>query len=301
MTHIAPETPVFEAASARLRTVADALSALLSLAKPRVAAMVVLSTVIPFTLASGPARGMLLTGIATTLLAAGIFALNQFLERDVDERMGRTRRRALPSGRLAPGAALAFGTGSVLLALALLASALPPLSAAVGLFTAVSYLFVYTPLKRTTAWHTAIGALPGATPPLLGWAAATGTLPVDAWVLAAILFLWQFPHFIAIEMIYRDDYARAGLKVVPAVDLRGSLTRWHVVAPLVLLLPVSVLPAVTGLTRPAYAAAAAAASILFLASGLRSLAREGGAQRELLRASVVYLPLIFGLLLLLRS
>ena len=293
----APEIPVLPALQPH--RLAEKAAALLSLAKPRIAAMVVLTAVIPFGLASGDAGGMALTGVATALLAAGIFALNQYLERDVDSRMDRTRRRALPSGRVAPGTALALGAGSATLALALLAFALPPLSAAVGLFTLASYLFVYTPLKRSTAWHTAIGALPGAAPPLLGWAAATGALPADAWVLSAILFLWQFPHFVAIEMIYRDDYACAGIKVVPVVDRRGRLTRWHVAAPLLLLLPVSLLPAATGLARPIYAVAAAPVSIFFLLSGIKA-AVGGGPPRALLRTSVAYLPLIFGLLVFSR-
>jgi protoheme IX farnesyltransferase len=311
MSRLQPEIPVLapaqparsaQPAHQAARPPADAAAALLSLTKPRIAALVVLTAVIPHALAGGTAGSTVVTAAATALLAAGIFALNQYLERDVDGRMNRTRRRALPSGLAAPALALGFGGVSVAAALALLAWTLPLLAAAVGLFTAVSYLWVYTPLKRVTVWHTAIGALPGATPPLLGWAAATGTLPVDAWVLAAILLFWQFPHFVAIEMIYTDDYASADLKVLPVVDRAGVLTRLHIVVPLCLLLAVSLLPAVTGLARPLYAAAALPAGVWFLVSGVRVAVAGGGAEaRKLLRASVLYLPLVFGLLALLRS
>ncbi len=273
------------------------------LTKPRIAMLVVITAAASFLLASGQAPGGLaITVLATGMLAAGIFSLNQYLERDLDGRMARTRRRALPSGRVTAGAALALGAGLSTVALALLALALPPLSAAVGLFTLVSYLFVYTPLKRTTFWHTTIGALSGATPPLVGWAAATGRLPADAWALAGILFLWQFPHFVAIEMIYRDDYEKAGFAVVPVVDRRGLLTRLHLLAPLGLLLPVSLVPAATHLARPAYALAASGVGAAFLWFGFKAAAAGGGGPaRALLRASVLYLPLVFGLLVLLRS
>jgi len=272
----------------------------LGLTKPRITALIVLTTAASFRLAAGPAqRGIGMTVLTTALLAAGIFALNQYFERDLDGRMSRTRDRALPSGRVAPGEAFAVGAGLCAAALGLMMSALPLVSAAVGLFTLVSYLLIYTPLKRVTIWHTTIGAVSGATPPLLGWAAAEGRLPADAWALAGILFLWQFPHFIAIETIYRDDYARAGFRVAPVVDPSGRLTRLHLLLPLVLLLPASVLPALTGLVRPLYVLPAIGLGVVFLALGWR--ARAGGAPaRALLRASVLYLPLLFGLLLLLR-
>jgi heme o synthase len=280
-----------------------AAGAWLELTKPRITLLVVLTAAAGFALARGPRPadiGWMVLG--TALLAAGIFALNQVLERDLDRRMTRTGSRPIPSGLVDPRHALALGAGLCAGALAVLALALPPLSAAVGAFTLVTYLFVYTPLKRVTPWHTAIGALPGATPPLLGWAAATGSLPRDAWLLAAIVFLWQFPHFIAIETIYRDDYKKAGFRVVPVEDGGGLLTKLHLLVPLVLLVPVGALPALTLPARPACFAATLALGAAFLAAGLWAGAGKGAgaAARLLLRASILYLPLVFGLFVALR-
>jgi heme o synthase len=281
-----------------------AAGAWLELTKPRITLLVVLTAAAGFALARGPRPGdMGWMVLGTALLAAGIFALNQVLERDLDGRMVRTGSRPIPAGLVEPRYALALGVGLSAVALAVLALALPPLSAAVGAFTLVTYLFVYTPLKRVTPWHTAIGALPGATPPLLGWAAATGSLPPDAWLLAAIVFLWQFPHFIAIETIYRDDYKKAGFRVVPVEDGGGLLTRLHLLVPLVLLVPVGALPALTLPARPACFVATLALGAAFLAAGLWAGASKGtgAAARLLLRASILYLPLVFGLFVVLRA
>ncbi len=277
------------------------LAAFAELTKPRITVLLVLVAAASFVLASTGFPDWLRLAqlvIGIWMLAAGLFALNQYLERDLDTRMRRTRDRPLPSGRLRPSAALWFGVTFSALAIGGLSLRLGWLTGVFSLFTLANYLFVYTPLKLRTFHHTTVGAFSGATPPLLGWVAASGRLELNAWVLFAILFLWQFPHFLAIGMLYAEDYRSAGVRVLPALDLPKArrLLRGSQVA----LVGTSLLPAATGLVRLPYLAAAALLGIAYLLFGLRA---DGGPKsaRRLLTASVLYLPLLFGLLLFWRT
>jgi len=264
------------------------------LGKPRVVVMVLITTFVGFYLGS---RGMpdylrlLPTLIGTALAAAGTLALNQYLERDVDSKMQRTRFRPLPEGRLQPSEALAFGAFTTLAGLAYLALAVNLVCAAATAAITVSYLFVYTPLKRRTPLCSIIGAVPGALPPLAGWVAARATFDIEAWILFAILFLWQLPHSLAIARLYRDDYARAGIRLLPVVEPDAKSTGRQIVANCLALLVVGLLPTVVGLAGPVYFIAAFVFGALFLGYGVAfALARTATAARQLLFASLLYLP-----------
>lgn len=275
----------------------EKLKAYFELTKPRIATLILIVAMATFFLAS-PGRfdfgRALLALVGTATLAAGIFALNHFMEREWDGLMRRTGKRPLPSNRLSAPEAFWFGAVLSTAALAVNFVLLNAVSGFVALFTLVSYLFVYTPLKRRTAYHTALGALSGATPPLLGWATATGTIPPDAWILFGVLFFWQFPHFLSIDLMYREDYERAGMLVLPVVDRTGRRVPFQILTAQVLLLGVSVLPAVTGLAGPVYLGAALLSGIVFLAAGIyTSVVNTKMAAKRLLRVSVLYLPLLF--------
>jgi len=264
------------------------------LGKPRVVVMVLLTTFVGFNLGS---RGLtdylrlLPTLIGTALAAAGTLALNQYIERDVDAKMHRTRQRPLPDGRLQPYDALAFGVITTLAGLVYLALAVNTLSAAVTAFTTLSYLFLYTPLKRRTPLCSIVGAVPGALPPLTGWAAARGGFGVEAWILFAILFLWQLPHSLAIGRLYRDDYARAGIRLLPVVEPDSKSTGRQIVINCLALLVVGLLPTLVGLAGPVYFVAALIFGALFLGYGVAfALSRTVTAARQLLFASLLYLP-----------
>jgi protoheme IX farnesyltransferase len=213
--------------------------------------------------------------------------------------MRRTMRRPLPSGRVTPNRALSFGIAISLAGFLELWLGVNLLAGLIGAFTLASYLFLYTPMKQRTWWSTTVGAIPGAMPPLIGYAAAAGTLTAEAWVLAGILFLWQFPHFYAIAWMYREDYARAGILMLPVVEPDGRSTARQIVLYGLALIPVSLLPRVLGMTGSLYFVGALALGIWFLYSGVR-VARERTAVRArgVLIASVLYLPLIYGLMLL---
>jgi protoheme IX farnesyltransferase len=235
--------------------------------------------------------------VATALLASGIFALNAYLERDTDLLMRRTASRPLPGKRLLPRQALAFGVIVTFAALFLLVLRLGWVAGAVGLFTFVSYVLVYTPLKRRTELHTALGALSGATPPLIGWAAARGSLEPGAWILSGILFLWQFPHFLSIEAMYRDDYQRAGIRVLPVSEPTGVAAASVMVAAMCMLLGLSAVPFVAGLCGSLALVGSLAGGAGFLAAGVFHLLRKTPqSARIVLRSSLLYLPLVFALL-----
>ena len=189
-------------------------------------------------------------------MAGGAGALNQWLERERDARMRRTANRALPGGRLAPSEAAVFGGLLACSGTAVLLLGANRLAAEVALVTFVLYVFVYTPLKTRTTLNTVIGAIPGALPPVIGWAAATGRLGVEAWALFLIVFLWQFPHFLAIAWIYRDDYQRAGFRMLTVGDPRGRMTGCQAVSYALALVPAGLLPAMVGLAGPIYFAGA---------------------------------------------
>ncbi|MGH7361902.1 MAG: heme o synthase, partial [Candidatus Methylomirabilales bacterium] len=266
----------------------------LALTKPRVVLMVLVTTLVGFYLGSwnGPDYGALLaTLIGTALAAGGTIALNQLLEREVDARMERTRLRPLPDGRLRPIEVLAFGAAITSAGLLLLTFAVNALSGLVAAGIVSSYLFLYTPLKRKTALCSVVGAVPGALPPVIGWAAARGELGLGGWLLFAILFLWQIPHSLAIACLYREDYARAGLRLLPVLDPDGRSTGRQVVAHCLALLAVSLLPTLTGLAGSVYFIAALAFGAAFLGCGIGlAVSRSAAAARRLLWASLVYLP-----------
>jgi protoheme IX farnesyltransferase len=235
------------------------------------------------------------------LLCAGISTLNQYIERDLDGRMLRTRTRPLPSGRLAPRDALIFGLVLSALAIGFVWYLVNGLSALLGVLTFVSYLFLYTPLKTRTTMSTVLGAFPGAMPPLIGWVAATGGLSVEGWILFAILFLWQFPHFLAIAWMYRDDYARAGIKMLPVVEPQGKVTSQQIVSYTLMLLPMSLLPTFVSLAGWVYFAGALALGLGFLFfSAHTALSISTWRARRLLLASVLYLPALFALMVVNR-
>src|ERR1700687_1926201 len=283
-----PELEV-ERLSARERA-----AAYVELTKPRITFLIVLTSAAGFCLASGKVDYLALvsamTGIA--LLSAGIATLNQYMERDLDRLMRRTADRPLPSGRLAPWEALCFGVGLTVLAEVYLEVLVNPLSALLGLTVIAGYLFAYTPLKTKSTFSTMVGAFPGAVPPLIGWAAARGTVGVEAWVLFAILFLWQFPHFLAIAWMYREDYARAGILMLPVVEPDGRVTGQQIVLYTVMLLPVSLLPTLLGTSGKTYFVGAIVLGLAFLYFSLRAaFSKLRQAARQLLLASVIYLPL----------
>jgi protoheme IX farnesyltransferase len=272
------------------------------LTKPRITATVMLTTLVGFVVASVgavSARGLAAALVGTGLVAAGASALNMLLERATDARMLRTRTRPLPAGRLRPAEALAFGAVLTVVGLATLYWTSGAAAAGIAFATWASYLFLYTPLKTRTSLSTIVGAFPGALPPVIGWAAARGGVEPGAYVLFAILFLWQIPHFLAIAWIYREDYARGGLPVLPVLDPEGRLTGRQVVANTFALVLVSLAPVMAGLAGGLYLGGA-----LLLGAGLvgvavrMAVARDLAAARGLFVASILYLLSLCSLLLL---
>lgn len=266
------------------------------LTKPRVVLMVLVTTLVGYYLGSWSTPDALLllhTMLGTALAAGGTLALNQYMERDLDARMERTRRRPLPEGRLHPNEALALGMALVVAGIAYLALRVNLLCAGVTTAIAVSYLLVYTPLKRVTSLCSVAGAIPGALPPVAGWAAAAGMLGPEPWVLFAIMFLWQIPHTLAIGRLYRDDYARAGIVVLPVIDRDGTSTATHAVTNCLALVPVAMLPTLLGMAGPLYFAVSLVLGFGFLwyAVGLARTRSAAGARR-LMFASLVYLPVL---------
>ena len=278
--------------------------AYVELTKPRITSLIVLTSAAGFVLGSvGGVNYVQLAHamIGIALLSSGIGTLNQFMERDLDGLMRRTADRPLPSRRLFPFEALWFGVALTVLAEGYLALFVNVLTALLGLTVIAGYLFVYTPLKTRTTLSTALGAFPGAMPPLMGWTAARGEIDVAAWVLFAILFLWQFPHFLAIAWMYREDYGRAGIRMLPVVEPDGRVTGQQIIAYALMLVPVSLLPAILGISGRTYLFAALVLSLLFLASSIRAaLSKSNQHARQLLLASVLYLPLLFGVMVLNR-
>jgi len=279
----------------------SAASDFLELTKPRITLMVVVTALVGFVMGSGAAvstPGLLAVALGVALVASGASTLNMVLERDTDALMRRTRERPLPTSRLQPGEALAFGLLLTAAGLAGLYWLTGPVSAAVAFATWASYVFVYTPLKRRTSLSTLVGAVPGALPPVIGWAAARGVLEPQALVLFVILFLWQIPHFLAIAWLYRDDYERGGLPMLPVVDKQGGLTGRQAVAHSFALLLVSLVPTAAAMAGRTYAVGAVILGAGLLACALRlAILRTVPAARQLFLASVVYLTALCTLLL----
>lgn len=277
------------------------LSAYLELTKPRITLLVTLTAAAGFCLASRQVdySELLQFSLGIILLSSGISTLNQYIERDLDALMLRTRARPLPAGKLAPLEAFIFGLALSVLAIAYLALTTNTLTALLGVITFASYLLIYTPMKTRTTLSTSVGALPGAMPPLMGWVAARGRLGVEGWILFAILFLWQFPHFLAIAWMYRDDYARAGIRMLPVVETEGRVTAQQILIYTLMLVPVSLLPVMVGLAGKVYLAGAVALGIAFLYfSAKAALSRTVLQARRLLLASVLYLPALFALMVM---
>jgi protoheme IX farnesyltransferase len=281
---------------ARGRIAAD----LVSLTKPRVVLMVLITTVVGYYvgLPGAPDYARLLALlVGTTLAAGGTLALNQYWERDVDALMERTRMRALPEGRLAPLEALLFGAATTAGGLAVLAIGAGWLAALVTAVTFALYVFAYTPLKLRTSLCTLVGAVPGALPPVTGWAAARDDISIGAWVLFGILFLWQLPHTLAIARLYQADYARAGVRLLPVIDAQGGSTERQILTGCVALLAVSLLPTLIGLAGAVYFVGALLLGGTFAAFGVQqALAPSASRARRVLLASLLYLPVLLALL-----
>ena len=274
----------------------------IALTKPRITWLILMSTGVGYFFG---AKGgwhwltLLHTIIGTGLIASGTAALNQWMERDADSKMRRTQARPLPAGRLEVGRALVFAIAISVAGFADLWLGANPLAAVLGLVTLLCYLFVYTPLKRRSPHSTTVGSIPGAMPPLIGFAAASGTLTWDAWILFAILFLWQFPHFYSIAWMYKEDYARAGIRMLPVVEPDGRSTARRILLYSLALIPISLMPKFFAMAGNVYFYGALALGLGFLYYCLRIGADRTRQQaRSVLLASVVYLPALFGLMLI---
>ena len=275
-----------------LRRLAD----FFELTKPRIVLMVLVTAFVGFYVGSEKVPDylrLLQMLLGTALAAGGTLALNQFLERDTDAMMERTRHRPLPDGRVQPREALWFGTAITIAGLAYLGLAVNIGSAWVTALITLSYLLFYTPMKRRSPLCMLVGAVPGALPPVIGWVAARGDLQVDAWVLFAIMFLWQVPHTLAIARLYREDFAKAGIQFLPVIEPDGSSTHRQIISHCAALLAVSLLPTLLGLAGAIYFLVAFVLGLGFLASGI-SLAMEStlAGARRLLFASLIYLPVL---------
>jgi len=280
-----------------------------ALTKPEVNFLIVITTFAGFCLGSGagwqdfPLLRAINAIFGTLLVASGTGTLNQYIERVFDAQMRRTARRPLAAGRLNPSAALWFGSALSILGGIYLALTVNPLTSALAIGTLLSYLFLYTPLKRKSPLCTLVGAFPGAMPPLIGWAAASGQLNLQAWMLYAVLLLWQFPHFMAIAWMYREDYARASYLVLPEDDEpRTRFVKLQTLLPLLALVPLSLLPVLKGRPSAFYFTGAFILSTVFLHYGAEFLRnKSNSAARRLLNASIIYLPLLFILMIISRN
>jgi heme o synthase len=263
--------------------------------------LVLVSTLVGFYLAS---RGgldfsrLFHTLMGTLLVASGTGTLNQYIERQSDKQMRRTANRPLPAGRLGSAEALWFGIVLAGLGGWELWVFANPLASSLALLTLGTYLLAYTPLKKRTPLCTLVGAFPGAMPPLIGWAAVRNSLGLEAWGLYAILFLWQFPHLLAIAWMYREDYARASLQLLPRNDREGRTTAWQILGYSLALIPASLMPVFLGQAGKVYLVGALVLGLGFFHFGMRlALQRSNSLARRLVLASIVYLPLVFGLLM----
>jgi protoheme IX farnesyltransferase len=274
------------------------------LAKPRLNVLVVASALAGYVMGGGDmsnAIRVVFTVLGTALVAGGASAFNQVIERNPDSQMQRTRSRPVPDGRLQAAESLAFATALSLVGLLILGAGVNLLSAGVALVTLVSYAAVYTPLKRRTSFSTVIGAVPGALPPVIGWAAARGALSEGGWILFAIVFLWQLPHFLAIAWMYRQDYARAGFPMLPVIEPDGRSTGRQAVFYCAALLPVSLTPTLIGLANAVYFAGALVLGVLFLGLTLKfARTRAMSDARRLFFGSIIYLPILWILMIVFR-
>jgi protoheme IX farnesyltransferase len=272
-----------------------------ALAKPRLNLLVVASTLVGYAMADGEPLGVLRVGgllLGTGLVAGGASAFNQVAERDLDALMKRTRMRPLPDQRLQPVEGVLFGTAIALAGLLLILTAANALAAGVALATLLTYVAVYTPLKRRSSFGTVIGAIPGALPPIIGWAAASGALPPQAWALFGIMFLWQLPHFLAIAWMYREDYARAGFPMLPVLEPDGRSTARQSVLYAAALVPLSLAPTLMRMAGEVYFGGALVLGLAFLWLTLRfARTRSTRDARRVFFGSIAYLPLLWILMI----
>lgn len=286
--------------SARVR-----LGDFFELTKPRVTTLVLITTLVGFYLGSSRSLDIVLllnTLLGTALVAAGTSALNQYVERDQDGLMHRTRGRPLPAGRMEPMHALLFALGISAAGLLHLALTVNLLTAGLAALTLSSYILVYTPLKRVSSLCTLVGAIPGALPPLGGWTAAQGEIAAGGIVLFAILFVWQLPHSLSIAILYRDDYARGGFRLLPVVDPAGGSTGRQILAHCLVLLPLSLMPSMVDVSGEVYFYGALALGIVLTACAVPIVLNPTArAARRLLLASVIYLPVLLCLMALDRT
>ncbi len=280
----------------------ERLAAYIELTKPRIAFMLVLTSAAGFYLGSvGQINVALFINamIGIALLAFGVATLNQFIERDTDALMDRTMNRPLPSGRVTPTEALVFGIVQCVVAELYLYFLVNPLTALLGVTVIIGYVFLYTPLKTKTSASTAVGAIPGAMPPLMGWTAASNEITIGAWALFVILFLWQFPHFLAIAWMYREQYAKAGILMLPVVEPSGRITARQIVMFSIMLFAAALAPYFLGFAGIIYLIGAGVLGVWFLVESIRTArAKTVEKARRLLLVSVIYLPLLFGLLVI---
>lgn len=275
------------------------LEAYLEMTKPRIVALELVTTALGCYLAGGFVSVPALVGVALT--AGGAAVLNNYLERDEDAKMERTRQRALPSGKVAPNRAPAFGIVLILTGVTLLVGAVNVLTSFLALLAAFLYVLVYTPLKRVTWWNTTIGAIPGALPPLCGWAAATGSLAPGAWALFAIMMAWQHPHFYALAWLFREDYRRAGFRMLSVIDDTGKRTFRQIVIFSVVLLAASLWPVMLGMTGWVYFSGALLLGVVLVVSAVRLWLRPTPVSaRQVFLESLLFLPLLCGLLAIRR-
>ena len=276
-----------------------------ALAKPELTLLSVLTSLGGAYLAARdfiPYVAMLHTLVGTVLVGAGAGALNQYIERDSDSRMRRTENRPLPSGRIHPREALLLGTLSSVVGILQLGLLTNPLAGALAATTLVTYLFLYTPLKRVTPFATVVGGIPGALPPLIGWAAVTGDLPIGAWSLFFILFFWQMPHFLSLAWMYRKDYARAGYKMLTVVDPTGEVAARQILIYTLALIPAALAPTLLRILGPLYAFGALILSFGYLTQAVRLYRdRSNVNARKLFFGSLVYLSVLIGLMILDRT
>jgi protoheme IX farnesyltransferase len=290
---------IAEAKALRFR---ERVLAFVELTKPRIAFMLVLTAAAGFYLGTAAAFNWVLfanTLIGITLLAFGVSTLNQYIERRTDTLMDRTAKRPLPTGKVGDAEALVFGLALCIVSEIYLFALVNPLTAILGLTVIIGYVLLYTPLKTRTSASTAIGAIPGAMPPLMGWTAAANDITLLAWSLFAVQFLWQFPHFLAIAWMYREQYAKAGILMLPVVEPEGKLTARQIVLFTVMMVPVSLAPFFLGAASVIYLIGASILGVWFLYESIATArVKTNERARRLLLASVIYLPLLFGLLVL---
>ena len=276
----------------------------LTLIKPRLNSLTVATAGVGYFLGAGAPIDLVVALhvlVGAGLVAGGAAALNQIVERDIDEVMERTRRRPMPMGRVTPSEGRLFATVIATLGLLELALGANVIAAAVAAATLISYVAIYTPLKRRTSWATIVGAVPGALPPVIGWTAARGALTVEAWVLFGIVFLWQLPHFHALSWLYRDDFRKAGLPLVAVQDPDGRRTARHAVFFGAALVPVSLSPTFVGLAGTAHLVVGGVLGIGYVALALRfAVARTDARARALFLGSLIYLPALWGSLIAAR-